>query len=96
MRYDTAELKRFAQQLLQAAGLATDKAECVAEVLLEGDLLGHNTHGLALLSPYLGEIVSGGMQTTGQAVVVSDHPAASPWGLCRPIPRSQVLNTWHK
>jgi L-lactate dehydrogenase len=83
MRYDTAELKRFAQQLLQAAGLATDKAECVAEVLLEGDLLGHNTHGLALLSPYLGEIVSGGMQTTGQAVVVSDHPAALVWDGCR-------------
>jgi L-lactate dehydrogenase len=62
MTYDPLELKQFAQSLLQAAGLSDDKAACVAEVLLEGDLLGHTTHGLALLSPYLSEIQSGAMQ----------------------------------
>ena len=40
MTYDPLELKQFAQSLLQAAGLPDDKAACVAEVLLEGDLLG--------------------------------------------------------
>jgi LDH2 family malate/lactate/ureidoglycolate dehydrogenase len=28
-------------------------------VLVEGDLLGHDTHGLALLAPYLGELENG-------------------------------------
>jgi len=64
MKYDTNALKAFAQTLLLNAGLPEDRAACVAEVLLEGDLLGHTTHGLALLSPYLGEIQSGGMQKT--------------------------------
>lgn len=83
MAYNPIDLKTFAQHLLRAAGLDEEKSNCVAEVLLEGDLLGHNTHGLALLAPYLGEIVSGGMQTSGQAVVVSDHPAALVWDGCR-------------
>ena len=65
MTYDPIELKQFAQSLLQAAGLPDDKAVCVAEVLLEGDLLGHTTHGLALLSPYLSEIQSGAMKKNG-------------------------------
>ena len=79
MAYDPVELKQFAQTLLLAAGLSADKADCVAEVLLEGDLLGHTTHGLALLAPYLNEIGVGGMTLEGQPSVVSDHPAALVW-----------------
>ena len=49
MKYKTTELISFAVNLLQSAGLPVDKAKSVAEVLVEGDLLGHTTHGLALL-----------------------------------------------
>ena len=83
MTYDPPALKEFAQSLLQAAGLPELKAACVAEVLLDGDLLGHSTHGLALLSPYLSEIQSGSMQTNGEPLVVSDHPSALLWDGCR-------------
>ena len=83
MKYDTNALKAFAQTLLLNAGLPEDRAACVAEVLLEGDLLGHTTHGLALLSPYLGEIQSGGMQKNGNPLVVSDQPSALLWDGCR-------------
>ena len=54
MNYARHDLTTFALQLLQAAGLPPDKAQAVAEVLVEGDLLGHTTHGLALLAPLLG------------------------------------------
>ena len=43
--YPHADLLRFAQALLEASGLAADRAATVAEVLVEGDLLGH-TSGL--------------------------------------------------
>jgi L-lactate dehydrogenase len=51
----------------------------VAEVLVEGDLLGHDTHGLALLAPYLAEIERGAMATRGDIVVLNDRPAALLW-----------------
>jgi LDH2 family malate/lactate/ureidoglycolate dehydrogenase len=79
MNYAPADLLTFADQLLQAAGLPPDKAHAVADVLLEGDLLGHTTHGLALLAPYLAELEAGKMRAEGQPLVVSDHPAAVTW-----------------
>ena len=65
MKYKTTELISFSVNLLQSAGLPADKAKSVAEVLVEGDLLGHTTHGLALLAPYLAEIEKGSMRIEG-------------------------------
>ena len=76
-RYD--ELIDYAKSLLAATGLEPDKARAVAEVLVEGDLMGHNTHGLALLPGYLGELQSGAMEKLGAPVVLADHPAAVTW-----------------
>ena len=73
------DLLAMATGLLRAAGLATDRADIVAEVLLEGDLLGHDTHGLALLASYLSEIDAGRMQVEGTWEVVSDTGAALCW-----------------
>ena len=78
-RYCAASLTAFATRLLSAAGLPTDKAAAVADILVEGDLMGHTTHGLALLGPYLGELESGGMTRDGDPLVLSDRPAAVTW-----------------
>ncbi|TAN30829.1 MAG: Ldh family oxidoreductase [Castellaniella sp.] len=72
-------LRRFAGRLLQAAGLQEDKARDVADVLVEGDLLGHDTHGLALLAPYVRELRSGSMTASGAPAVISDRGAALCW-----------------
>jgi LDH2 family malate/lactate/ureidoglycolate dehydrogenase len=77
--YRHAELLALATGLLQGQGLSQDRAADVAEVLLEGDLLGHTTHGLALLAPYLDELAAGRMASTGTWDVVSDSPAALLW-----------------
>ena len=45
--YPVGELLGFATALFQHAGLDSDKAGTVAEILVEGDLLGHTTHGLS-------------------------------------------------
>jgi len=78
-RFDADTLQAFAEQLLQRAGMPADRARDVAEILIEGDLLGHDTHGLQLLPTYLGEIESGGLTLTGEPQVLSDHGAVLAW-----------------
>jgi L-lactate dehydrogenase len=51
----------------------------VAEILVEGDLLGHTTHGLALLPAYLHELDKGSMTKSGMAETVADFPSAVTW-----------------
>jgi len=76
-KYD--DLINFSRALLVRSGLDEDKARAVADILLEGDLLGHTTHGLALLGPYLGELESGSMIKHGEPELISNFPAAITW-----------------
>ena len=78
-RYSATALTEAATRLLAAAGLDQDKAGAVAAILVEGDLMGHTTHGLALLAPYLAELESGAMTRDGAPQVIQDRPAAVTW-----------------
>jgi LDH2 family malate/lactate/ureidoglycolate dehydrogenase len=78
-KFDAATLQGFGQSLLMASGLAEDRARDVAEVLLEGDLLGHTTHGFALLPAYLKAIQEKTMETVGEPSVVADHGSSLAW-----------------
>jgi LDH2 family malate/lactate/ureidoglycolate dehydrogenase len=104
--YRADALIDYADALLRQAGLAAPMAAAVARTLVEGDLLGHDTHGLALLAGYVKEIESGGMAREGRPAVLSDRPAAVLWdGLRLPgpwlmeqgmdllIPRARELGT---
>lgn len=79
MRYDVTGLLTVCATLLQRAGLDAEKAAVVAEVLVEGDLMGHDTHGLQLLAPYLEDIAAGRMRTTGEARVTGGRGAVACW-----------------
>lgn len=79
IRYHAAELETLATDLLTRVGLDFDKSRIVANTLIEADLLGHDTHGLALLPRYLKEIETGSMAITGQYEVLSDKPAIQVW-----------------
>lgn len=83
VRHAAEDLGIFAVRLLQAAGMDSVMADTVAHVLVEGDLLGHDTHGLALLAPYVRELEQGGMARAGEAKVLSDRGAALAWDGCR-------------
>lgn len=78
-RYRPPELAAFAEALFGAAGLDADKAGTVARLLLEADLMGHTTHGLALAAPYLAEIDKGAMAVAGGPEVVRDKGACATW-----------------
>lgn len=78
-RYRHLPLLNFAGSLLKAVGLAADRSHDVAKVLLEGDLLGHTTHGLALLPSYLQALTENSMEKNGEPVLVADSGAALTW-----------------
>lgn len=78
-RFDVAQLGAFAAELFARAGLARDRAECVAQLLLEADLLGHTTHGLALAAGYLKELVNGAMAARGDPRILNDFEASAVW-----------------
>ena len=79
MRYAEQALHEFARDLLTGVGLERDMAEVVAEVLLEGDLLGHDTHGFALLAGYLRELEAGTMAKRGAHRVIEERAASALW-----------------
>ena len=78
-RFDASGLIAFAETLFAKAGLEPAKAAAVATYLVEADLMGHTTHGLALAGWYLQSIVDGVMTQTGDPEVVSDRGAAVCW-----------------
>ena len=78
-RHEAAALVGWAEALLRAAGLQAELARDVAEVLVEGDLLGHDTHGLALLAGYLGELDKGSMTASGEHAVIAQRTVAATW-----------------
>lgn len=78
-RYAAVPLIAFSKALLERIGMRTDIAADVADVLVAGDLLGHTTHGLALLAPYLAELEKGSMAKSGAPTVVNSRAAAQTW-----------------
>lgn len=78
-RYDYTDLVRFATELGTRAGLADDRARAQAEILVEADLMGHTTHGLAMLPNFLKAAESGAMRTSGEPQVLADHGSTLMW-----------------
>ncbi len=78
-RFRETELRAFARAMFIQAGMEAAKAEVVAEVLVEGDLLGHDTHGLAHLPPYLDALANGDMRGAGEPELLSETPVVQTW-----------------
>ena len=78
-RFDAEALRTFAAGALGAAGMPEDKAAVVADGLVEADVYGHDTHGLALLADYVAEVESGEMAVHGTPQLLASHGAAACW-----------------
>ena len=78
-RYEASALDAFATALLAAAGARDDIARDTASVLLDGDLMGHTTHGLALLPGYLQALCDTDMRRDGEPTTLASSPAAETW-----------------
>ena len=69
---------RIAQRLEQA-GLDAEMARDTARILSEADLMGHRTHGIALLKMYLDCLSDGAMASSGSPDMLSKRGAAQLW-----------------
>jgi len=78
-RYDVDSLINCVKKLCVKSGMNDSSAVDVATVLTEGDLLGHDTHGLMLLKPYLDAVKSGDMLGHGDIKELSSRPAVANW-----------------
>jgi LDH2 family malate/lactate/ureidoglycolate dehydrogenase len=78
-RYHANDLVALAARLFAAAGMDGDKPETVAGILVEADLMGHDTHGLHLAPSYLQELEDGAMRPTGEPEVLADRKAVQVW-----------------
>ncbi|TGN67466.1 Ldh family oxidoreductase [Paracoccus liaowanqingii] len=78
-RIEHGALVAFAQELLAQGGMEADKAAATATVLMEGDMIGHDTHGVGLLPWYLDELAEGRMARAGTYDVVTDRGASFVW-----------------
>lgn len=78
-RVDPARLRAGLAGLFAAAVMERAKAEVVAEMLVEADLIGHGTHGSGLTDGYLGALASGEMSGTGDVKVIADRGACVTW-----------------
>ncbi len=78
-RYDYVALLELGTALGQKVGLAPDRAKVQSEILLEADLMGHTTHGFAMLPGFLKAIESGAIRADGDPTVLSDRGATAFW-----------------
>lgn len=78
-KYGYAALVEWTRMLFEKAGYERDKAQVTAEVLIEADLMGHSTHGLALVPWYLDGAAKGDVRGSGEPEVVSDRGACVTW-----------------
>lgn len=59
IRYSHTRLQALLSARFVEAGVSNDVAETTARVLVEGDLLGHHTHGVKLANGYLKDLSTG-------------------------------------
>jgi LDH2 family malate/lactate/ureidoglycolate dehydrogenase len=78
-RHQPDQLIDLAARLLAAAGITPDRARLIGELLVEADLMGHTTHGLALLPGYLEELAAGTMTRAGDPQVIRDTGPCLTW-----------------
>jgi LDH2 family malate/lactate/ureidoglycolate dehydrogenase len=79
MTMDVAVLRDFCARALAASGLENEKAQITARVLVEGDLLGHSTHGTALLPQYCDALRANTMTHSGNYSVLNRRAAVELW-----------------
>ncbi|HEX2216227.1 MAG TPA: Ldh family oxidoreductase [Xanthobacteraceae bacterium] len=70
-------LRAFVARVLEAAGLSAEGAAAVAELMVEADLRGSDTHGVIRVPLYVRRIRAGGVNPRPNIRVVSEKPSAA-------------------
>lgn len=78
-RYRYEDLLGFSTRLLARAGLPRERAETVASLLLEADLLGYSTHGMQRLPTNVEWLLNGETRREGVHEIVSASRNTEVW-----------------
>jgi len=76
-RVPASQLMGFIARAFLAAGLPADDARSLAELMVEADLRGSDTHGVIRLPLYVRRIRAGGVNAKPDIRVISDRPSAA-------------------
>src|SRR5262249_60860489 len=75
-RIAAAALAAFIKRALEAAGLRPEDADIVANLMVEADLRGSDTHGVIRLPLYLRRPKAGRVTARPRARILRERPAA--------------------
>ncbi|KDD27568.1 malate/L-lactate dehydrogenase [Bordetella bronchiseptica MBORD782] len=79
LHIDCDSAQHFTARLFERNGLEPAKAAAVARSLVRADMMGHDSHGLALASWYLDALADGQMASQGAPEVIADRGACFAW-----------------
>src|SRR5262245_35641241 len=71
-RFSAGQLHSITRRLLTAAGATRSIADQVAEILVNSNLAGHDSHGVLHLPGYLQSVETGGIQPAAEPEVVNE------------------------
>jgi len=76
-RVAAAALATFIKRAFEAAGLRSEDADVVANLMVEADLRGSDTHGVIRLPLYLRRLKAGGINARPDIRIVQERPATA-------------------
>src|SRR6516165_314748 len=76
-RVAAAALATFIKRAFEAAGLRSEDADVVANLMVEADLRGSDTHGVIRLPLYVRRLKAGGIKAHPDIRIVRERPAAA-------------------
>lgn len=76
---DAATLSGLCAALFRAVGVPDEDAALTADVLIEANLSGMDSHGVSRMSAYLERLRQGGVAPCPRITVLNDFPAGATW-----------------
>ena len=76
-RFSAASLHEFASQVLQRVGVPPEEAEATADVLVDTDLRGVDSHGVAHLALYTRHLASGAYRARRDISIIRETPTTA-------------------
>lgn len=73
---EVQELSRFVTEVFRRVGMTSEDAGIMTQSLVEADLHGVGTHGVARVAAYVSQLNSGQVNAAPEEVVVAERPAA--------------------
>ena len=72
--FSSEQLVRIATDVFVGAGTSPENARIVAEILVDANCTGHDSHGMIRIPQYLGSVEKGQLVTDAEVEIIQDNP----------------------